>query len=96
MATALLIGGAWIPARADTTTAFCVLSRHDHTIPVEKGPCHFSQRQGNVTVRLNWWVFHFNADNDGKTYQRQANDVSLRFNREGEYTLTVYWQKPTP
>lgn len=39
-------------ARADSTEAFCQLSRHDHTIPVESAPCLFSQRQGNVTVQM--------------------------------------------
>ena len=79
-------------ALADSTEATCVLSRHDHTMAVEKGPCQFSQRQGNVNVRLNWWAFRFDADDDGKTYQRQADANGLRFTREGEYTLTVIWK----
>lgn len=84
------------PAWADSTTAYCVLSRHDHTIPLKKGPCQFSQRQGNVNVRFKDWAFRFDADDNGLTYQRQASGDGLRFNREGHYTLMVYWQQPKP
>ena len=45
-----------------------------------------------MNVRLNWWAFRFDADDDGKTYQRQADANGLRFTREGEYTLTVIWK----
>ncbi|MFY9251434.1 MAG: hypothetical protein WAO48_09810, partial [Vulcanococcus sp.] len=47
------------PARADNTVAYCQLSRHDHTIALESGPCAFSQRQGNVNVQMGKrWAFH--------------------------------------
>lgn len=81
------------PAWADSTTAYCSLSRHDHTIPVASGRCQFSQRQGNVNVRFGWWAFRFDADAEGTGYQRQNLHNGLRFTREGHYTLTVYWQK---
>lgn len=95
-AAAMGIGCGARPAHADSTTAYCVLSRHDHTIPLEKGPCQFSQRQGNVNVRFKDWAFRFDADDNGLTYQRQATADGLRFNREGHYTLMVYWQQPKP
>ena len=49
----MLLGlGPGLPARADSTLAYCQLSRHDHTLAVESGPCQFSQRQGNVNVLM--------------------------------------------
>ncbi|MEB3331575.1 MAG: hypothetical protein VKI83_03665 [Synechococcaceae cyanobacterium] len=85
------------PALADSTEAFCRLSRHDHTIPVEEGPCRFSQRQGNVNVEMgNRWAFRFDSDADGKDYRRENTATGIRFSREGQYTLSVFWQKPAP
>ena len=85
------------PAWADSREAFCRLSRHGHTIPVEEGPCRFSQRQGNVTVEMGKrWVFRFASDADGKDVQRENIATGIRFSREGHYTLTVFWQKPAP
>jgi len=77
--------------RADSTQATCVLSRHDHTMPVERGPCSFSQRQGNVDVRFNHWAFRFPSAEQGKSYQRTNTTSGIRFNREGAYTLQVLW-----
>ena len=62
--------GAAPPARADSITATCILSRHDHTLPREKGPCMFSQRQGNATVRLGRWAFDFPAAEQGRSFER--------------------------
>ena len=81
----------WTPAQADSTQATCWLSRHDHTMPVETGPCRFSQRQGNANVRFNHWAFHFPSAEQGKTYQRTNTASGIRFNREGAYTLQVRW-----
>ena len=93
LASAALSSPAW----ADSREAFCRLSRHDHTIPVEEGPCRFSQRQGNVTVEMGKrWVFRFASDADGKDVQRENIATGIRFSREGHYTLTVFWQKPAP
>lgn len=94
LSAAMALGLAIERAHADSRTAYCVLSRHDHTIALEKGPCQFSQRQGHVRVRLNWWSFRFEAGSAGKSYQRIASDQGLKFIRDGEYTLMVYWQEP--
>ena len=85
-----------VPARADTTTATCLFSVHDHTAPVERGPCSFSQRQGNVTVRFGERLFDFPSAEEGRTYTRSASSEGLRFNREGQYTLRVLWQTDLP
>jgi len=83
------------PTRADNSEAFCLLSRHDHTIPVETGSCSFSQRQGHVSVLMNnRWAFSFSAEQQGITYQRSNNSDGIRFNREGEYSLQVLWRRP--
>jgi hypothetical protein len=82
-----------LPARADSTVAFCQLSRADHSIPVESGPCQFSQRQGNVDVRMGKrWLFHFAANHQGQRYQRINSHQGIRFSREGHYSLTVHWR----
>jgi hypothetical protein len=83
--------GAAAAARADSTSAICIFSRHDHTIPLEKGPCTFSQRQGNTTVRFGYWEFRFPAAEQGRSYERSASSEGIRFNREGQYTLQVLW-----
>ncbi|MFO0103694.1 MAG: hypothetical protein ACK516_00240, partial [Cyanobium sp.] len=79
-------------ARADSTTATCRFSRHDHTIPVESGPCTFSQRQGNASVRFGERQFQFPGAEEGRSYTRSASPEGLRFNREGDYTLRVFWR----
>ena len=79
------------PVRADTTPATCLFSVHDHTVPVERGPCTFSQRQGNVTVRFGEREFDFPSAEDGRSYERSNSSEGIRFNREGQYTLRVLW-----
>ncbi len=91
LALALSAAGSATPALADSTEATCILSRHDHTIPVEKGACRFSQRQGNVNVRFGDWAFSFPSAEQDKTYQRSNTTEGIRFNREGQYTLQVLW-----
>lgn len=84
-------------ALADSAAAFCVFSRHDHTAAIEQGPCRWSQRQGNVTIRFRDWLFDFPAREEGRSYTRQNREgpeAGPVFNREGQYTLSVYWQKP--
>lgn len=90
----LLLGAsaATAPSRADSTTATCLFSLHDHTVPVERGPCSFSQRQGNVTVRFGEREFQFPSAEEGRTYERSASNEGIRFNREGQYTLRVLWR----
>jgi len=93
LATTVLSSPAW----ADSREAFCRLSRHDHTIPVEESPCRFSQRQGNVNVEMGKRLaFRFASDADGKDVQRENTATGIRFSREGHYTLSVFWQKPAP
>ncbi|MFM8259348.1 MAG: hypothetical protein ACKN83_05925 [Vulcanococcus sp.] len=50
---ALATTGLTSPAWADSKEAFCRLSRHDHTIPVEESPCRFS-REGHYTLSVFW------------------------------------------
>ena len=83
-------------ARADSAMAYCVLSQHDHSIPVEEGPCEWSQRQGNDKVSFGSRTFDFPAKDDGRTYTRRQPRIMGAgpvFNREGAYTLSVYWDK---
>ena len=87
----LSASAALAPARADSTSATCVFSRHDHTVPVEQGPCTFSQRQGNVTVRFGAREFNFHSAEQNRTYQQSASSEGIRFNREGQSTLQVLW-----
>jgi hypothetical protein len=69
------------PAWADSSGAFC----------------RFSQRQGNVNVEMGKrWAFRFASDADGKDVQRENTATGIRFNSEGHYTLSVFWQKPAP
>lgn len=94
---ALGLAGQPTAARADSAEAYCVFSRHDHTVPIEQGPCRWSQRQGNVTVRFRNWAFAFPSDQEGKTYtrlNREGPEAGPVFTREGQYTLSVYWRKP--
>ena len=91
---ALATLGLWagsVPAQADSTKAICILSRHDHTIAVERGTCSFGQRQGNVTILFNHWAFSFPSAEQNKTYQRTNTNEGIRFTRQGAYTLQVLW-----
>ena len=95
--SALAINLHPFPARADSATAYCVLSRHDHTIPIEQGACQWSQRQGNASIRFKGWAFEFPSAEEGKTYtrlNRAGAEAGPVFTREGKYTLSVYWRKP--
>lgn len=94
---ALAVVGQAPVVRADSAEAYCVFSRHDHTIPIEQGPCRWSQRQGNANVRFRNWAFAFPSDQEGKTYtrlNREGPEAGPVFTREGQYTLSVYWRKP--
>lgn len=85
------------PARADSASAYCVLSRHDHTIPIEQGVCQWSQRQGNASIRFKGWAFEFPSSEEGRTYtrlNRAGAEAGPVFTREGQYTLSVYWSNP--
>lgn len=83
--------------RADTAMAYCVLSRHDHTIPLEQGSCQWSQRQGNASIRFKGWAFEFPSAEEGRTYtrvNREGPEAGPVFTREGQYTLSIYWRRP--
>ena len=91
---ALSIGSAaLLPAQADTASATCFLSRHDHMELPERGPCTFSQRQGHVTVRFGATTFDFPSAEQGRSYERSNSSEGVRFNREGEFTLQVLWSR---
>jgi hypothetical protein len=87
-------------ARADSTEAYCVLSRHDHTAPIVRGACRWSQRQGNVNILFGHWAFRFDGSEEGRTYSRlnrEGDEAGLSgpvFTREGHYTLSIYWHQP--
>ena len=94
---ALLSASAAVaPARADSTSATCAFSRHDHTVPVQQGPCTFSQRQGNVTVRFGAQDFDFPSAEQNRTDQRSVNSGGIRFNREGQYGAFPPLPSPRP
>lgn len=75
--------------------AYCLLSRHDHTLPIEQGPCAFRERDGDATVTMKpYGTFSFAAKQQGISHQQANNADGIRFNKEGEFTLQVLWRKP--
>lgn len=95
LSTAIAVAALTAPsASADTTHAFCSLSPHDHTAVIVSGPCIVSQMQGNADVSFKGESYRFLAKDEGKTYSRSQEEVGLRFQREGSYTLTVLWNPP--
>lgn len=75
--------------------AYCLLSQHDHTLPIEQGPCTFRERDGDATVTMKpHGTFSFAAKQQGISHQQANNADGIRFNKEGEFTLQVLWQKP--
>ena len=95
IAGAIAIGSLSAPALADSTKAYCTLAWHDDSMKSIQGPCTFSQYSGNVYVdNFNYYKFAFPAAEQGKTYQRDNKSERISFNREGEYTLNIFWVKP--
>ena len=81
----------------DRAKAYCTLAWHDDSMRTIAGPCAFSQYQGNVYVdNFNFYKFAFPAAEQGKTYERDNKSERISFNREGQYTLNVFWEKPGP
>ena len=90
---ALALSSIAAPALADSTKAYCTLSWHNHTTDKIEGPCIFSQYQGNVYVDdFNYYKFAFPSAEQGKTYERDSTEGGISFNREGHYTLNVFWE----
>ena len=84
-------------AWADTTAAYCVLSKANAKTAPQQGPCRWSQRQGNVHILFKGWAFTFPSAEEGRTYNRrnrEGAEAGPVFNREGQYTLSVYWRRP--
>lgn len=101
LAVSLALGalaGSMSPAAwADSTAAYCVLSKANSKDVPQQGPCRWSQRQGNVNITFQSREYDFPADQDGKTYTRMNRDGAKAgpvFTRKGQYTLSVYWRKP--
>ncbi len=92
------LSGTTTPAAwADSTAAYCVLSKANAKAIPQQGPCRWSQRQGNVSITFQSREYDFPADQDGKTYtrmNREGAEAGPVFTRKGQYTLSVYWRKP--
>ena len=94
-AAALALGSLLTPALADSRKAYCTLAWDDTSKGSIQGLCTFSQYSGNVYVDdFNFYKFAFPAAEQGKTYQRDNKSERISFNREGQYTLNVFWVKP--
>ncbi|MDA9868006.1 hypothetical protein N9C85_01070 [Synechococcus sp. AH-224-I15] len=92
---ALALGSLAAPAMADSTKAYCTLAWDATSKGSIQGPCTFSQYSGNVYVDdFNFYKFAFPAAEQGKTYERDNKSERISFNREGQYTLNVFWEKP--
>ena len=94
-AAALALGSLLTPALADSRKAYCTLAWDDTSKGSIQGLCTFSQYSGNVYVDdFNFYKFAFPAAEQGKTYERDNKSERISFNREGQYTLNVFWEKP--
>lgn len=75
--------------------AYCLLSRHDDSLPIQRGPCAFRERDGDITVSMQpHGTFSFAANQHGISHEHADNADGIRFTREGEFTLQVFWRKP--
>ena len=77
---------------ADSTIAHCQLSNHNPSIPLQSGPCRFSQRQGNVTIMFREQTFDFPHSEAGQRYQRSNSTTGIRFDMPGGSTIEVLWR----
>ncbi|QNJ23253.1 putative conserved secreted protein [Synechococcus sp. MIT S9220] len=77
---------------ADSTIAHCQLSHHNPSIPLQSGPCRFSQRQGNVTIMFRDQTFNFPYSAAGQSYQRSNSTTGIRFDMSGGATIEVLWR----
>lgn len=75
--------------------AYCLLRRHNDTLPIQRGPCAFRERDGDITVSMQpHGTFSFAANQHGISHEHADNADGIRFTREGEFTLQVFWRKP--
>ena len=77
---------------ADSTMAYCLLSDQNPSVPLESGPCRFSQRQGNVTIIFREQTFNFPYSEAGLRYQRSNSKTGIRFDMSGGTTIEVLWR----
>ena len=77
---------------ADSTIGHCQLSHHIPSIPLQSGPCRFSQRQGNVTIMFREQTFDFPHSEAGQRYQRSNSTTGIRFDMPGGSTIEVLWR----
>ena len=77
---------------ADSTIAHCRLSHQNPSVPVESGPCRFSQRQGNVTILFREQTFDFPYGEGGLRYQRSNSQSGIRFDTTEGSTIEVLWR----
>ena len=77
---------------ADSTIAHCQLSHHNPSVPLQSGPCRFSQRQGNVTILFREQTFNFSYSEAGLRYQRSNSRTGIRFDMSGGTTIEVLWR----
>ena len=80
-------------AKADSTVAYCMVSVHDHSIPVSPlRACHFAQYQGNAYVRLaDGTNYEFPEKEQGSKHYRQSTSDALAFTIPGDRTIHVVW-----
>jgi hypothetical protein len=98
MALCALAGTMPLAALADSTAAYCVLSKANAKAIPQQGPCRWSQRQGNVSITFQSREYDFPADQDGKSYTRMnraGSEAGPVFTRKSQFILSVYWRKPT-
>ncbi|WP_114993189.1 hypothetical protein [Synechococcus sp. UW179A] len=77
---------------ADSTMAHCLLSDQNPSLPVESGPCRFSQRQGNVTIMFRRRTFDFPYREAGLRYQRSNSKAGIRFDMSEGSSIEVLWR----
>ena len=92
LSACFLITEAAMRANADSTIAHCRLKGDTPSVPVETGPCRFSQRQGNVTILFRGRYYNFPYEQDGVLYHRSNSKTGIRFVRAGRFTLEVLWK----
>ena len=77
---------------ADSTIAHCRLSHHNPSVPLQSGPCRFSQRQGNVTIMVRERTFNLPYREAELRYERSNSKSGIRFDMPGGSTVEVLWR----